>query len=150
VTSPYTHSDLLGTPYYYTVTAVNSYGESSRSIEASATPLAPPPAPTGISATARYVYNGSIGYSVIDVTWNAIPEVNYYNLYRCQAGWLLSTDPPEVADCTPGWLIYSDAEVLYSDADVNSGAAYRYRVTAVNDFGESAPSENIGIGAAIN
>ncbi|MBI5344264.1 MAG: fibronectin type III domain-containing protein [Deltaproteobacteria bacterium] len=37
--SPYTHSGLTnGTTYYYVVTAVNSYGESSESSEVSATP----------------------------------------------------------------------------------------------------------------
>ena len=39
VTSPYTHTGLTnGTTYYYVVTAVNSYGESSESSQVSGTP----------------------------------------------------------------------------------------------------------------
>src|SRR5215831_3899832 len=38
-----------GTTYYYVVSAYNSYGASSNSNEASATPVAPPGAPTGLT-----------------------------------------------------------------------------------------------------
>jgi len=145
VSSPYIHTGLVGIPYYYIVTAVNSYGESSESLEATAMLQLPPPAPTGINATTRYDHN----YSVIDVAWDNVPEVNYYNLFRCKAGWNISVDPPEVSSwCSVGWeQIYTGTDALYPDWDINPGSAYRYRVTAVNDFGESDPSEDIGIGA---
>src|SRR3989338_9962472 len=40
--SPYKHTGLTnGTTYYYVVTAVNSFGESSESIQVSETPLTP-------------------------------------------------------------------------------------------------------------
>lgn len=43
VTSPYPHTSLTnGTTYYYVMTAVNSYGESSESSQISATPQAIP------------------------------------------------------------------------------------------------------------
>ncbi len=144
VTSPYVHTCLIGIPYYYVVTAVNSYGESLESLEATAVPQLPPPAPTGINATARYDQN----YSVIDVAWDNVPEVNYYNLFRCNAAWIISVDPPEVSWCMVGWeQIYTGTDALYPDWNVTAGKAYRYRVTDVNDFGESDPSEDIGIGA---
>lgn len=42
ITSPYTHAGLTnGTTYFYILTALNSYGESSKSNEVSATPKAP-------------------------------------------------------------------------------------------------------------
>jgi len=144
VTSPYVHIGLTGIPYYYVVTAVNNYGESLESLEITAMPQLPPPAPTGIHATARYDQN----YSVIDVAWDNVPKVNYYNLFRCNAGWIISVDPPEVSMCMMGWeQIYTGADALYTDLNVTPDGAYRYRVTAVNDFGESNPSEDIGISA---
>jgi hypothetical protein len=39
-----------GTPYYFVVTAVNSFGESLASSQQSATPIAPPPAPTNVTS----------------------------------------------------------------------------------------------------
>jgi hypothetical protein len=52
VTSPYIHSGRTnGTPYYYRVTAANSYGESDESGQISATPShSTPPSPPATSA----------------------------------------------------------------------------------------------------
>jgi mannan endo-1,4-beta-mannosidase len=45
----YIHDNLTnGTTYYYVVTAVNSYGESSESNEANATPSSNPPPPPSL------------------------------------------------------------------------------------------------------
>src|ERR1035438_4759097 len=49
----YTNTDLAnGTTYYYVVSALRASGESDNSSEVSATPQAPPAAPTGFAAPA--------------------------------------------------------------------------------------------------
>jgi len=73
--SPYQHTGLTnGTPYYYTVTAVNSGGESPLSAEVSATPqVALPGVPTSISIMA------GIGQNTI--SWSAVAGASSYNIY---------------------------------------------------------------------
>jgi len=66
-----------GTTYFYQVAAVNAGGSSPRSAEASATPVAPPPAPSGVAATPAD--------SQVRLTWNASPGAASYTIYRGQA-----------------------------------------------------------------
>jgi hypothetical protein len=81
-TSPYTHTGLTnGTTYYYVVTAVNSYGESSESSQVSGTPTNGPITlasglniPGGIAVDSTSVYwteaNATNGGSVKKVSIN--------------------------------------------------------------------------------
>jgi len=56
-----------GTTYFYVVSAQNAAGESAGSVEASATPLAPPAAPTGLAASAQ-------SSTAIGLTWTDVSD----------------------------------------------------------------------------
>lgn len=141
VTSPYVHTELTGIPYYYVVTAENSYGESWKSLEVEVMPQLPPPAPTNLAATNR-------AYTLaVNIEWLGVPGVIDYRLYRCRAGMFSTPDAIyDIAQCQ--WVsvvIYRGSDTLFVDKDVEDGAAYRYHVTASNRFGESNPSEDVAI-----
>jgi hypothetical protein len=111
-----------GTPYYYVVSAVNTFGTSADSGEVSATPTAstPPLAPTGLAATA--------GNSQVDLSWNASGNTNSYNVKRgtTQGG------PYSVIGTPPG--------TSFTDSTAVNGTTYYYVVSASNAFGESPDS----------
>src|SRR5262249_47230999 len=72
-TTTYTDTTVTnGTTYFYEVSAYNSYGQSSNSAEVSATPVAPPGAPTGLTATA--------GNAQVALTWNGVTGATSYNV----------------------------------------------------------------------
>ncbi|MBV8878992.1 MAG: hypothetical protein JOZ69_20550, partial [Myxococcales bacterium] len=106
-----------GTLYHYSVTARNTGGESARSAGVTAAPLAPPTAPTGLSATPG---NGSVALS-----WNASPRASAYNVRRS----LSPTGPFETIGSVPGTTL--------PDTTVTNGTLYHYTVSAVNGGGES-------------
>lgn len=143
ILKPFVHMDLIGIPYYYIVTGVNSYGEGPASPEVTAMPQLPPPTPTGIEATQFYETS-------IQVRWNSVqgvPTYSSYKLERCSVR-TISSDPPEADMCSAIWPdysyweeVYTGTETSYRDWNVTYGQAYRYRVTAVNAFGESGTSK---------
>lgn len=143
VSSPYAHTGLIGTPYYYVVTAVNDYGESLESIEVEVMPQLPPPAPTNLTATNR------LNNLAVDIEWEGVPGVSSYKLYRCNA-WTIAPTPGDVC-CKIGicmgtfGLIYNGADTLFVDWNLEHGQAYRYHVIAVNSFGQSNLSEDVAI-----
>src|SRR5439155_26194023 len=76
VPSPYTHTGRSnGITYFYVVTAVGAGGEGSESAQVSATPqtVAPPAAPSGVTATA--------GTGKVTIAWSAVSGASSYNLY---------------------------------------------------------------------
>lgn len=136
VASPFTHEDLTnGADYYYVVTAVNRYGESVESEEASSVPNqgdAPSP-PTGLSATA--------GERKVTLSWIPVENVTAYNIY-----WSRSADVSRKT----GTLIANVAGSSYTHAELAWGTTYYYVITAVNNHGESSPSERVSATTPIN
>jgi hypothetical protein len=121
-TTSYTDTGLTnGTTYYYVVSAVNSYGESANSSEVSATPLAPPAAPTNLTATA--------GNQQVSLSWSASTgTVTSYHVKRSTTNGSGYTQ------------IGAPTTTSYTDTTVTNGTTYYYVVTAVNAAGESGNS----------
>lgn len=129
VSSPYVHTGLsAGTAYFYVLTAVNSAGESSASLEASATTNAPtaiPAAPTGVSASG--------GAKQVTLSWPAVSGATSYNVYWSTTADVTPATGTKVAGATSPFV-----QTGLADA-----TAYFYVVTAVNSLGESAASAQV-------
>ncbi|HUO08303.1 MAG TPA: LamG-like jellyroll fold domain-containing protein [Phycisphaerae bacterium] len=129
VTSAYYHDTALtvnpatGTPYYYVITAEDAGGDSTYSIENSATALPPVPAAiTDLSALP-----GTNGAIVL--TWSAIPNAGTYTIRRAS-----SAAGPYTAIAT-GVTTNS-----YTDTGLSDGNIYYYLVNVVNAAGTSDDS----------
>ena len=112
-----------GTTYYYVVSALNASGESTNSLEASATPAAPaaPPAtPTGLTAAP--------GNAQASLTWTASAGAASYHVKRGT-----SSGGPYTQVAAP--TTASDV-----DTGLTNGTTYYYVVSALNAAGESANS----------
>lgn len=148
--SPYLHTDLSGLPYFYVVTATNGYGESFESEEVMAFPPLAPPAPTILTVKQRYISYPSdppinIYHGGVDVRWSSVHGVTVYNLYRCQALVLATSDGCEPSFCYGGTeRVYQGSNTSYADWEVDL-VAYLYYVTASNSYGESDSSEGVGL-----
>ncbi len=110
-----------GVTYYYWVTAVNSSGQSVPSHPFSAQPVAPPPAPTGLSAAA-----GSVGSKTIILRWAASAGATRYNILRATSSGGSYTQ------------IGSSATASFSNTRLTFGTTYFYKVTAANAGGTSS------------
>ncbi len=111
-----------GTPYYFTVAAVDSSGVGSVSNEATATPSASlgiPAAPTGLTAAA--------GDSSATLSWSAVPGASTYNIYRGTTAGGESSTP--IATGVTG--------TTYMVTALTDGQAYYFTVAAVNTYGTS-------------
>ncbi len=119
------HTPLTnGQPYHYIVTSVVAGVEGGESAEATATPVAPPPAPGSPSA-------GLTDNSVI-LTWSAVPEASVYHVYAAT-----SQSGPAVRVATlPG--------TQYDNGALAVGTRYYYSVTGENAGGESPHSARVG------
>jgi hypothetical protein len=113
-----------GTTYYFTVTAVNAVGESAQATEASATPVATPGAPTGLTATR--------GNAQVSLSWTAPASngsaITGYKVYRS------TTTGTETIYQTLGNV------TSYIDVGLSNGTTYFYKVSALNTVGESVLS----------
>lgn len=128
-TSPAVQAGLaVSATYYYIVTAVNSAGESTPSVQVAATTVTPipaptvPAAPTGVSATG--------GAKQVTLSWPAVTGSTSYNLYWSTASGVTTANGTRIAGATSP----------YVHTALSAGTSYYYIVTAVNGAGESAPS----------
>jgi fibronectin type 3 domain-containing protein len=150
VLSPYMHQGLIGLGYYYRVSAENNYGESALSEEVFAIPELPPVAPEVIKAT----YGDAFSSGVL-VVYKLLPSAYRYYLYRCDAEWDTTVEPPVMSSCTTEWIMIDYKTTIYSsslldwgsieDVNITKGQGYRYHVIAENDFGKSEPSNEVAI-----
>jgi alpha-galactosidase len=113
-------SVTLGTTYFYVVSAVSSFGESSNSAQVSATPCNLPSPPATATAT---VSNSKIG-----LNWSASPGATSYTVAR----FTVSTPPVTLTNGL--------AATSFTDTNVTPGVIYYYTVAAVNSCNASAPS----------
>ncbi|MBI4745207.1 MAG: hypothetical protein HY786_01335 [Deltaproteobacteria bacterium] len=129
----YTHAGLTnGAAYYYVVTAVNSYGESSESAEVFAKLDVPRP-PGAVAAVA--------GDGQATVSWSTVDGATSYNLYMASQSGVNKTN---YASLTDG-MSQIGATSPYSHTGLTNGAAYYYVVTAVNSFGEGSESNEVAV-----
>lgn len=124
----YADSSLTNGPnYYYEVSAINSFGESSNTTPAFAT-LAPP-IPVWLGAT--------VSNQQVVLSWTVGPAATGYNLKR-------STDGSSY------FLIATNlAAATFTDTNVVDGPTYYYKVSSVNSLGESLDSAPITASLAL-
>jgi beta-galactosidase len=134
----YTNTGLAGsTTYYYSVEAVDLYGSSSASTQASATTSAgsgcdsvPPTGPTGLTATA-------LSSSSIGLSWTAAPAnppctISSYNVYRSTTNGFVPSAATLVASGVTG--------TTYTDTGLAASTTYYYLAEALDSYGASAAS----------
>jgi len=124
IDTPFNDTSVInGQTYFYQVTALNALGEGDPSMIAIANPATVPSAPEDLQA--------GCGDSYVLLTWIAPPdgglEIKGYNLYRGESETSLS-------------LLAVITALHYNDTSVEDGQTYYYRITAVNDEGESTQS----------
>ena len=112
------------TAYYYVVTATGTGGTSEYSPEAFAAPVAPPAAPTGLTATA--------GEGQVSLAWTGVELASSYAVLRSTAS-------------GSGYVIIAPDLALpaYTDASVTPGVTYYYMVTASNAGGTGPTSSEV-------
>ncbi|MCP4131233.1 MAG: hypothetical protein GY754_09655, partial [bacterium] len=135
VSSDTSYSDTTaveGIDYYYRVRTVNENGSSEYSTYNKGTikidPVAPD-APTTISAS-----KGIVDGKVI-ISWNVVPRANFYRVYRANTvsgAYAVINGFVTVASC--------------EDTTVADKTLYYYRVTSVNEYGESDLSSKFDYG----
>jgi hypothetical protein len=112
-----------GTTYYFTVKSVNYVAISGPSNEASATPTGPPPAPSGLVATAG-------GPGVVNLTWTASTNALSYDVYEG------TTSNGEAAAPVLTGAKATSAHLT----GLTTGTTYFFKVSAINGSGQSPKS----------
>ena len=123
--STFTDSTAVnGTTYYYVISGINTNGEGANSAEVSVTPIPPPAAPTGLTATPS---GTQISNLQVALAWNASATATGYNLKRSTSSGTETT-------------VITLAGTSYTDTNVVNGTLYYYVVSASNLSGEGTNS----------
>jgi len=130
--SPVVQTGLTaGTTYYYIVTAVNSAGEGTASVQVAATTLPAAPTPTAPAAPTGVTAVG--GANQATITWPAVSGAASYNVYWSTTGGVTKASGTKVAGVTSP----------YVKTGLSAGTTYYFIVTAANTVGESAASPQV-------
>lgn len=125
--SPFRHAGLQnGKTLYYRVTAVNKHGESGLSAEASGRPVGPPPAAVSSLSVEP-------GDELNTVQWPAVQTATSYNLY-----W------SETSPVTTSSAVITGVVSPFVHSGRTNGKLVYYAITALNQWGESALSVEVG------
>lgn len=139
VRAPALHLGLTnGTPYYYIVTAVNSFGESLASAQSGTTPTAPAGNPL---PPASLAVNFNTGTNTNTVTWPSGSGLSHNLYWSTRAIYPDHTAADNVIRYVEKASGGSDGQYVHSG--VSSGVTYCYIVTAVNAAAESADSMQV-------
>ncbi len=131
-TSPTVQTGLAeGTNYYYIVTAVNSVGEGTASVQVAAKTLDPAPTPVAPAAPAGVTAAG--GTNQATISWPAVANSTSYNIYWSTTSGVSKANGTKVAGVTSP----------YVKTALSAGTNYYFIVTAVNSVGESAASAQV-------
>lgn len=118
-----------GATFYYSVAALNTYGEGPRSSVSVAQRATPPGTPFGLGARSG---KSSITLSWLQPTSDGDSPITGYRIYR-------GTSPGGESFL----VAVGDGAKMFTDADVARKVRYYYRVTAVNVIGESGLSTEV-------
>ncbi|NTV51932.1 MAG: hypothetical protein HGA76_02800 [Candidatus Firestonebacteria bacterium] len=123
--------------YFYTMTAVNDAGESSRSAEYSVIPSKPSQLPDNPAIRTSYLRRSvSLGWDAsISMEGNGGYPIVGYNIYRSQDGgssfrWLEGSGIPPATIPLPAGN--STPALSYLDLDIAYGNVYEYRIQALD------------------
>ena len=126
-TTSFNHTGLTNdTTYYYIVTSVLGTQESVPTGQVTATPEAPPLAPTGLTAIAG---NGMVG-----LTWSAATHATSYNIYYSTTTGVTPAN---------GTKVVIPAGTSYTVTGLTNQTPYYFIVTGVDVGGESPASSQV-------
>jgi len=118
-------------PYYFAITALGDAGESEINRVVEKTPRASPLTPQNVSVSA--------GNESLTIAWLAEQNAQQYNVYIARS--------PNITRDTittlTGWMIIKDAENPYTQTGLINGVTHYVVVSAEDERGESALSEEI-------
>jgi len=123
----FNHTGLTNdTTYYYIVTTVSGTQESVPTSQVSATPEAPPLAPTGLTATA--------GNMMVGLVWTAATHATSYNVYYSQTSGVTPANGTKIAVPTG---------TSFTVTGLSNQIPYYFIVTGVDVGGESPASTQV-------